>query len=61
MQLVGVKSDRISVHSLYAKHFANIPTTASDAQITKLEEEKICAYWCGGKLYADPARLESQM
>jgi len=61
MQLVRVKSDRISVHSLYAQHFANIPTTASDEQVTKLEEEKICAYWCGGKLYADRARLESQL
>ena len=61
MQLVKVKSDRISVHALYAKHFPGIPTAKSDAEITKLEEEKICAYWCGGKLYADPARLESQM
>lgn len=61
MQLVRVKSDRVAVHSLYSKHFAAIPTTASGAQVTKLEEEKICAYWCGGKLYADPARLEAQL
>ncbi|MEO1491617.1 MAG: photosynthetic reaction center subunit H [Pseudomonadota bacterium] len=60
-QLVKIKSDRVSVHSLYEKHFAGIPVTKSDAQVTKLEEEKICAYWCGGKLYADPERLESQI
>lgn len=61
VQLVKVKSDRVAVHALYGKHFPGIPTARSDAEITKLEEEKICAYWCGGKLYADPARLESQM
>ena len=63
IQLVRVAafSDQVMVHSLYAQHFANIPLTASDGQVTKLEEEKICAYWCGGKLYADPVRLESQI
>lgn len=61
IQLVKVKSDRVSVHSLYEHNFNDIPLTASDAQVTKLEEEKICGYWCGGKLYATPERLESQM
>ncbi|MEM1300416.1 MAG: photosynthetic reaction center subunit H [Pseudomonadota bacterium] len=52
-------SDKVNVHSLYAGQFAGVPTTASGSQITLLEEEKICAYYCGGKLYADPqARLE---
>jgi len=50
--------NKVKVHSLYAKHFAGVPTTASPDRITKLEEEKICAYYCGGKLYAHEDRLE---
>lgn len=61
MQLVKVASDRVTVHALYSQHFANIPLTASPDQVTKLEEEKICAYWCGGKLYAHPERLDAQI
>ena len=52
----------VKVHSLYAANFAGIPTTKKADEITMLEEEKICAYYCGGKLYADPeARLEPQV
>ncbi|MEM7423188.1 MAG: photosynthetic reaction center subunit H [Pseudomonadota bacterium] len=54
-------SDKVKVHSLYAQHFAGIPTTAKDDEITLLEEEKICAYYCGGKLYASEDRLEPQV
>lgn len=61
IQLIKLKRDRISVHSLYGQHFPNIPQTKADDQVTMLEEEKICAYWCGGKLYADRARTEAQM
>lgn len=61
IQLVKIKRDRVSVHSLYSQHFAGIPTIASPDQITMLEEEKVCAYWCGGKLYAHPERLDSQI
>ncbi|MEL7153871.1 MAG: PRC-barrel domain-containing protein, partial [Pseudomonadota bacterium] len=61
IQLVRIKKDRIAVHSLYEKHFDNIPQTKSSEEVTMLEEEKICAYWCGGKLYADRDRLESQL
>ncbi len=61
IQLVKIKKDRVKVHSLYAQHFVGIPTLASTDQITLLEEEKVSAYWCGGKLYAHPDRLESQL
>ena len=61
IQLVRIKSDRVKVHALYEKHFDNIPLTKDSGQVTMLEEEKICAYWCGGKLYADRDRLESQL
>ncbi|MEM7056023.1 MAG: photosynthetic reaction center subunit H [Pseudomonadota bacterium] len=60
IQLVKIKSEHVGVHSLYAHHFSGIPTHAAADQVTKLEEEKISAYWCGGKLYAHENRLEAQ-
>jgi len=51
----------VSIHALYGKHFATIPTTASATQVTVLEEDKISGYYGGGKLYADTARQEPQL
>ncbi|MCG6884301.1 MAG: photosynthetic reaction center subunit H [Silicimonas sp.] len=56
-----IKSDRVSVVSLYAAQFAGVPATASGTQVTKLEEEKICAYYGGGYLYAAAGRQEPQI
>ncbi|MGF1502951.1 MAG: photosynthetic reaction center subunit H [Paracoccaceae bacterium] len=53
--------DRVKLHSLKSTQFAGVPTTAHPEQITLREEDRISAYWCGGKLYADTARLESQV
>lgn len=61
IQLAKIKSDRVKIHSIYGHHFANVPMTKSASQVTLLEEDKICAYYAGGKLYADPARLEPQI
>ncbi len=61
MQLAQIKSDRVSIHAIFGKHFANVPRTKSNNQVTKLEEEKICAYYSGGKLYASEARQEPQL
>ncbi len=57
IQLTRIKSDRVAVHSLFGRHFAGVPATAAPDQVTMLEEEKICAYYAGGKLYAAPERL----
>jgi photosynthetic reaction center H subunit len=46
------------VHALIAEQFKDVPKTASDDQITMLEEEKIQAYFGGGMLYATPDRQE---
>ena len=59
--LCRIKSDRVSVHSLHGEQFAGVPTVASPNQVTLLEEEKICAYYCGGKLYASAARQAPQL
>ena len=61
IQLAKIRSDRVVIGSLYEDHFKGVPTTKSPTQVTLLEEDKICAYYAGGKLYADPARLEPQI
>ncbi|MBS0123630.1 photosynthetic reaction center subunit H [Thetidibacter halocola] len=61
LTLARILRDRVQVHSLYGKHFAGVPTIKAPTQVTKLEEEKISAYYGGGKLYADESRLEPQL
>jgi len=48
----------LTVRSIHARHFQNVPGTRSADQITFLEEEKIAAYYGAGTLYADPGRAE---
>lgn len=48
----------VIVHAIYAEHFVNIPPLANPDQVTLLEEDKICAYFGGGTLFADAERLE---
>lgn len=48
----------VKTNSIFASQFADVPGLKSDKQITKLEEDKIMAYFAGGLLYASPARLE---
>lgn len=51
-------NDKLLVKSITAAQFVNVPTTKRDDQITLLEEDKICAYYCGGHLYAKPDRAQ---
>jgi photosynthetic reaction center H subunit len=46
----------VEVNSIYGRHFADVPQLRNPDQVTKLEEEKISAYYGGGTLYADPKR-----
>jgi photosynthetic reaction center H subunit len=48
----------VTVRSVYAQHFADVPGTAHPDQVTLLEEEKISAYYGAGTLYAAPDRAE---
>ncbi len=61
MTLCRIKSDRVKIHSIFGKHFNNVPKTASPRQVTLLEEDKISGYYAGGKLYASQDRLEPQL
>jgi len=61
MTFAKIKSDRVRVRSIFARHFAGVPQHASPRQVTLLEEEKIAGYYGGGTLYASEARLEPQL
>jgi photosynthetic reaction center H subunit len=54
----GGRNPHVRVEALLAGHYADVPGTKSPDQITLLEEEKICAYFGGGTLYATPERQE---
>jgi len=61
LPLARIKKDGVRIHSIYAEHFRDVPRNASDTQVTLLEEDKISAYYAGGKLYASADRLEPQL
>lgn len=61
LTMARISSKRVRVVSIYAHQFTDIPTTKSTTQITLLEEEKICAYYGGGYLYATESRLDPQI
>lgn len=48
---------QVTVQAILASQFADVPTLKSNDQITKLEEDRITAYYAGGTLYATPSRL----
>ncbi|MEM1064318.1 MAG: photosynthetic reaction center subunit H [Pseudomonadota bacterium] len=50
--LSRVNEKWVMVRSLNAKDFGGVPTIAGAEQITKLEEEKVSAYYAGGTLYS---------
>ncbi len=52
---------KVMVQSIYAHQFADVPKHASDRQVTLLEEDKICAYYGGGYLYASQSRQDPQI
>jgi photosynthetic reaction center H subunit len=60
MTLVRIDDARrqIKVVSVLAKHFADAPGLANANQVTLREEDRICAYFAGGHMYATPLRQE---
>jgi len=57
--LTKINKSSVDVHALYGKHFPNVPKTKSMKAVTMLEEDKICGFVGGGKLYAAHDRLSS--
>jgi photosynthetic reaction center H subunit len=59
MAVVDRRRREIRVASILTEQFAAVPTLRNDDRITLLEEDRVCAYYGGGTLYATPARQES--
>ncbi len=49
---------QVKVASILGAQFAGVPAHALPDQVTFLEEDRICAYYAGGTLYAEPSRAE---
>lgn len=58
MPLARITWRGVGVHSLTGELFAGIPEIGTKGQVSKLEEERVCAYIASGKLYATRARTE---
>jgi photosynthetic reaction center H subunit len=48
----------VKVDAILAKHFADVPATASTDHVTRREEDRICGYYGAGTLYATKERAE---
>ncbi len=55
---VNRRRGTVEVSALMADQFQNVPALANPDQVTLLEEDKVCAYYGAGTLYAHPARAE---
>jgi photosynthetic reaction center H subunit len=53
-----VHRDRIAVKSVMGHQLSSAPAPRQPDKVTLLEEEKICAYYGAGTLYAEPGRAE---
>jgi photosynthetic reaction center H subunit len=59
MTMMRIDGDtrKVKVAAIRAAHFASVPMLKEADRITILEEEKIQAFYAGGRLYAEPKRL----
>jgi photosynthetic reaction center H subunit len=58
MTCANVRRNKVQVDAITAAQFAGIPGIKAADRITKLEEEKVVAYFGAGYLYATPGRQE---
>jgi photosynthetic reaction center H subunit len=56
MPMARIDSSRVWIGSLASDMFAGVPTTRSSTSVTKLEEDKISAWFAGGTLYSGEKR-----
>lgn len=57
MATVNETKRTVQVESIMATQLADVPRTKHPDQITKIEEDYVCAYYSAGTLYATPERL----
>ena len=58
MAVISGSSRTVKVDAILAGQFAGVPALAHPDIVTRDEEERICAYYGGGYLYATAARSE---
>ncbi len=58
LSVVGARG-RVGVKSILGEQFRRVPVLRNPDLVTQLEEDRICAYYGGGHLYAMPSRQES--
>jgi photosynthetic reaction center H subunit len=58
MVRVSGKKREVNVASILGSQFAAVPRHKKPDSVTRLEEDRICAYFAGGQLYATPERAE---
>jgi photosynthetic reaction center H subunit len=49
---------RVEVKSITSKQFTKVPSIRNPDVVTRLEEDRICAFYASGHLYAMPERAE---
>jgi photosynthetic reaction center H subunit len=57
----GFRKYQVRVQSITAAQFADVPDLKNPDQVTLLEEDRISAYYAGGRLYALPGRQEPML
>lgn len=58
---VDARRGVVRVEAILGSQFADVPVPATPDEVTLLEEDRICAYYGGGTLYATPLRTESML
>lgn len=61
INVAKIGDDRVTVRSIYSTQFESVPQIKGSDSITLLEEEKIMAWYAGGRLYADPKRTDPKI
>jgi photosynthetic reaction center H subunit len=56
LRILGERK-HVEVVSIKSGHFSSVPRLNHPDRVTVLEEERIGAFYAGGRLYADPKRL----
>jgi photosynthetic reaction center H subunit len=58
MTLARVSANGVAVASILGSQFEDVPITSRPEVVTRREEDRICAYYGAGTLYATPQRAE---
>jgi photosynthetic reaction center H subunit len=58
MSRISASKNQVAVKSITSKQFIKVPSHRNPDVVTRLEEDRICAFYASGHLYAIPERAE---